>query len=296
MKGVSYTLGLRSKTPFDKSWEPVLGEYAFADNNAGIFPLFVSVMQSNFMGGIERLQLSKEGERLFITSKEGGKEYRFEAGLYEFKTTVMSFGGESYLLSCMAEAIEDEDRNPIYKLELIFPELPNSRMIKLSLSGGRLIVRMSEAPNERIATTYISSMTSSPKVAIVMGMLDKKLGSDFIQRKLTAIFNPTLSGINIQKAGFETILASEAKVAEELRDNSNKLLSAIVSRFVGDDKSDTPEEEQRREPGILKRAILGIFAKRPTSDSIIEVEAEPARGEATEQKSSRAALTEDEEE
>lgn len=270
--GLSYALRLRSATPFDESFNRILGEYAFPENNhQGILPLFLSVMQSCYLGGIERLAIERRGDGLFFRFTEGGVPYEFEAGLYEFKKTVIKVQEDSYILSAMAEAIEDEDRRPIYKLELVFPELPNSKMIKLHMDTGRLIMRISETPNQKIAESYIGRIAESPTLSFAIGLIEKKLGAGYIERKLTSVFNPTLHGISTSRIGYEKIIEDENRIAREARENSTKLLSAFMSRFIQDEA--IPEAAtEKKEGGFFKRAILNLFTRRSRNDGDIYAE------------------------
>ena len=260
-RGLLEALGFRTSEPFDNRWCAVLGEYAFVDNNCGLLPLIVAVFQNNYSCGLERMTIKRQGEGLWFTFKEGEAFYEFEAGLYGFKETVLNIRGEKYALRAMAQAIEDEDRNPVFKLELIFPELPNTRTMKISYSLGRLTVRINESPNEKIAEGFIGSITSSPKSAFIIGLLEKKLGQGFIAKKLAAAFNPTLVGISTARAGFEAIIAAENAISKESRESSGKLLSAIINKFISDGGSDVSEEAAGKEPGFFSKAFSAIFRR-----------------------------------
>ena len=197
-KGLTYRLGLRCAKPFDNAWTRMLGTYTVTANNQGILPLFIRIMNNNYSGGIEGVSFERERESLFFTSKEGGMEYRLEVGLYDFKTTVLNFNGERYIVRAMGEAMEDEDRNMVYKIELLFPEMPNSRKMKFTLSeSGRLVLRMTEIPNAKIAEPLVESIyTTNPKLAFAVNLLERRLGDKFINRKLESLFSPTLIGAN----------------------------------------------------------------------------------------------------
>lgn len=228
-KGITYRLGLRRRTPFDSRWSRLLGTYTFAPNNQGILPLFIRAMQNNYSGGIESVTFEREGEHLFFTSHEGDTDYRLEVGIYDFKNTVLNFNGEKYIVRAVGEATEDEDRHPIFKLELIFPEMPNSRKMQFSFGeNGRLIFRMTENPNERIAEPLIESIyTTNPKFAFAVKMLERRLGDRFIIRKLQGLFSPTLIGANTKAEEYSDIVANERARAEEA-DRATEAISRLI--------------------------------------------------------------------
>lgn len=238
-KGLTYRLGLRCARPFDSTWNKILGTYTITANNHGILPLFIRVMNNNYSGGIEAISLERERESLYFTSREGGVEYKLEVGLYDFKTTVLNFNGERYIVSAMGEATEDEDRNMVYKIELLFPEMPNSRKIKFTLQeGGKLVMRMTEIPDAKIAEPLVESIyTTNPKLAFAVNLLERRLGDKFINRKLESVFSPTLVGADTKSDRYYDIVANERARAEEVS-RSTKAISALIMKAAGEIRED----------------------------------------------------------
>ena len=234
-RGITYRLGLRNRTPFDHAWSKLLGSYTFAPNNHGILPLFIRAMQNNYTGGIESLSFEREGECLYLTSREGGVNYRLEVGLYEYKSTVLNFNGERYIVRAVGEASEDENRHKIYKIELILPEMPNSRKMMLTFGdGGRLIFRMTEVPNAKLAEPLVESIyTTNPKLAFAVKMLERRLGDKFINRKLESLFSPILVGADTHSKKYYDIVADEKARAEEAN-RATGAIGALILKAADD--------------------------------------------------------------
>ncbi len=237
--GITYRLGLRSKTPFVPVWKRVLGTYTFPKNNHGILPLFIRVMQNNYTGGIESVVFERSGERLFFTSREGGVDYRFEVGLYEFKSTVLNFNGEKYIVRAMGDVEYKDGEDPVYKIELILPEMPNSRKMRFTIGeNGRVILRMTESPNEKIAEPLVEAIyTTNPKLSFAVNLLERRLGDRFISRKLESVFSPALIGADTRSEYYYDILADEKSRVEEAN-RSTKAISALMLKITGDMKED----------------------------------------------------------
>ncbi len=246
-KTLAARLGLVSKTPYDSAWDELLGVYEFPVNMAAPLPVFVRMMQNNFTGGIRRLTVTKEGERIVLRLLLGDDdtEIYLPVGLYGYRTCTATFGGEPYLVRAFGEAAEDEDRNRVFKIEFIFPELPNVRKIKLSFtSEGHLLLRMSEVPDRRIVDSYLAAFTSEEgKYAFFLDLLKKKAGEDFLGRAVAAVFSPSVSGVRTDaedKAAF---------FARCERERTARLSAAghivrMITRFVGADDERT--EDARR--------------------------------------------------
>ncbi len=230
-RGLLHRIGLRYKTPFIREWSGVLGTYTFPANNHGIMPLFIRAMQNNYTGGIESVCFEREGESLYMTSREGGVNYTLEIGLYEYKRTVLNFNGEKYIVSALGEATADRDGHRTYKISLILPEMPNSRLISVSFSAdGRLMFRMEENPNSKLAEPIVEGIyTTNPKLAFAVKLLERRLGDRFLNRKLDDVFAPTLIGANVRSDHYTDIVADEKARAEEASRQVGAISALILS-------------------------------------------------------------------
>ena len=210
-----------------------MGTYVFTKNNHGILPLFIRAMQNNYAGGIESFKFTREGEKLFFISTEGSLEYKLEVGLYDFKTTVLEYGGEKYIVKAIGEATTDNDGCPVFKIQLILPEMPNSRRIKLSVSeDGKLVVKMSEIPNHKLAEPLIEALyMTNPRLAFVADILEKRLGDRFLVRKLEGLFAPTLIGADIHSRNYNNIISGQRKQAEEAS-NATRTVAALILKLT----------------------------------------------------------------
>ena len=238
-RGIIYKIGLRSARPFDKTWRHMLGTFTFAQNNHGILPLFIRAMQNNYSGGIESLTFEREGESLFLTSREGGVDYKFEVGLYNFKTTVVNFNGEPYIVRALGSATEDRNKRTMFKIELVLPEMPNSRKIRFTFGeDGRIVMRMTEVPGEKLAEPLVQSIyATNPKFAFAVNILERRLGDKFVNRKLESLFSPTLVGAHVGADNYYDIIADEKARAEEAI-RGTKAISALILKAAGDARDD----------------------------------------------------------
>ena len=235
LHGLSYTLGFKNRMPYPEEWGELIGRYNFRKNNLGILPLFIRGMQNNLHSGIDGVEFERDGERIFFIFTEGGESFRLEVGFYDFKTTVLDYHGEKYIVKVIGEAMEDEDRNMLYKLELLLPEMPNTRMLKFSfLEEGRLYMRMSEMPNHRIADMFVESMVDDKSpLAFVMKILENRLGKNFIERKLEDTFAPSLIGARVGAENYTAIMDEER---EKLKagEKTVKLIDTVVKKLFHD--------------------------------------------------------------
>ena len=125
-KGLLYFLKIKNPRPYDTRWNDILGSFSAEDNNAGILPLFIRVLQNNFSGGIDSVDFSLTGSTPIMTVTEGGTAYRIPLGLYGYEECTLTYSGEKYRVRAFAEA-HDTDYGTEYRIAIVVPEMPNTR-------------------------------------------------------------------------------------------------------------------------------------------------------------------------
>lgn len=238
-KGIGQRLGLRSQSHYPEEWDALMGKYNFQNNKIGMLPLVVRAMQNNFSGSIEEIAFERDGDTVYFTYTEGGSSYKLEVGFCDFKENVIDVQGEKYIVRVIGEAMEDEDRNMVYKLELMFPELPNTRMIKLSFTeDDQLLVRMSEMPNEKIANVFLKEMNgTNPKLSSYMDMIEKRIGKNTANKRVTDTFAPRLIGARIGSESYGRIMDEERERLKS-SERTSRVVDGIIDKLLRDDDSD----------------------------------------------------------
>ena len=254
---LGHRLRLRHRKPYPEDWEELLGRYNFVKNNYGMVPLLIRGMQNNMRSSLDGIAFEKEGERMFFTFFECGVSYRMEIGFHDFKQTVLDLRGEKYLVRVMGEAMEDEDRNLLFKLELIFPEMPNHRLMKFSFIDGGLLVRMTELPNNSIANVFISDMSSSgTRMAFFYELIERRMGKNFAVKKLEETFAPRMIAAKIGAENYTALMDAERERLKS-REKSAKLINALVERFLHDE-----DDESFDLDAVHTREVIEASAKR----------------------------------
>ena len=234
--GLRYALGLiKRRSPYPEEWDQILGRYSFVKSNYAMLPLFVRAMQNNMQSSLESVEFERDGESIFFSFTEDGEVYRLEVGFSDFKETVIDYHGERYIVKVIGEAMENEDRDMVYKLELLFPELPNTRMLKFSFNeDGSLLMRMSELPNHKIADVYLKEITlTNPALALVLGIFEKRLGENILAKKLREAFNPSLIGARVGSDNYAELMDKESESSKASGKNA-KIIDAVVKKLFHD--------------------------------------------------------------
>lgn len=263
-RGIKYRLGFRQREGYPEAWDELLGYYHFRKNNYGMLPLIVRGMQNNLYSSIDGVGFEREGEALFFTFSECGRAYRLEIGFYDFKETVIDIRGEKYIVKVIGEAMEDEDRDMLFKIELLFPELPNTRMLKFSIEEeGRLLMRMSEVPNNKIADIFLDDMAqTNPKLSLALKLVEKRIGENFTRRKLEQTFAPSLIGARVGAENYTEIMDEEREKVRSQEKNA-KLIDTVIEKFIRDEEDFEEDADRYGLKGIIGDIFERIKAKMP---------------------------------
>ena len=284
-RGLLTWLGVRPKTPFDERFSDILGTYVFADNREGMLPLFVRAMQNNLASRLERVSFERVAESLYMSFRESGVDYRIEIGLYGYKTSILDFRGEKYIVRAMGESVKNSDKSVEYRIELLFPELPNTRMITVyKQNRDSLSLTLSELPNNRIVDTLIdSALATSGVLGFALDLLERRFGVGFLQKKIERTFAPELIAADESREEWEKIIEEEnARLSVE--SGTVRFIRAVVNRFfkVDDEEEEKQEKPEKAERGSWAQGLLGrLFGRSKAVSADVESGEDNEAGEST---------------
>lgn len=260
-RGLRTVLGIESATPYDAAWDSLLGEYTMRKNNLSLLPIFVRCMQNNLVSGIDSLTLLREGERLFMHLQGPIGDQKLQIGLYGYVEALMNFGGEIYRMRTLGGVVRGAEGQPVYRIEMIFPELPNTRVIEMTVIDGESVkMNLYETPNEQIVAPVLASFsTANPKLAFAVQMLERKYGQGFVENRLKRIFSPEIILIKRGCRNEQELLSREC---EQMKiDNAIiRSLAGLVSRFMRESPS-VEETDEERAPEQKGGALLSLLER-----------------------------------
>lgn len=255
-RGLLYALGIKAKEPFDERWCSLLSTFKFPENNSGILPTFVRAMQNNLESSIDEISFSREGDGLYLTVREREDVHKLEIGLYGYKSTVLSFRGERYMVRAVGEAETNPDGSSGYRVELIYPELPNTLMMRFKRTlCDRIAVSITENPNlgvvDSLATRLVDSRTSA---LMIMRMLEARFGVDVIRDKIERSFITDFVLADAGVEGYMDIVREQNEIAKY--DSALvKTIKNVVNKYIS-------YEEVEEAPGArLKNMLMTAVTK-----------------------------------
>ena len=220
------------RTP-PREWDKLLGTFVFPTNNRGILPVFIRAMQNNFAGSIDKISFTKENNRIFFVCNDGMSKHRLEVGFYGFCETVIDVRGEKYIVKVMGEAAEDYERREAFKLEILLPEMPNTRKILFTLDGkDRLYMRLYEIPDSGLARVYTDEIIkTNNRFSPLIDLIERKMGENYLKRKITETFDITLLGAREGSPDFEDIL-DESRKSWHSDERNARIIDTLVYHFI----------------------------------------------------------------
>ena len=163
-------------------------------------------------------------------------------------------------MRALGEVFINSDGESEYRIELIFPELPNTRRIRLVRMGdGKIRIEFFEIPNDRIAENIILRISEiNTPLSIAADLIERKFGQGIIVGTIRRTFAPILFGADMSVPGYlETVKAETKRVEEESR--VVRLIRSVVDRFFKETPEDDKESQKDKntEKKQKKKTILG---------------------------------------
>jgi hypothetical protein len=258
-RGILYWLGIRHDRELGSRFDELIGTYSFAHNNVGILPLIVRAFNNNLGSSIRRIAFREGADAITMVVLDGGVEYKIHLGIYEYVENVIDVCGDKFIVNALCEARVTAEGEPVYRIELCFPEMPNTRMIEITRPDFRRIaVEFTEIPNHRIVESLVSKASSGAVMGFVTDLLERRFGEGFIERKLESTFAPTLIGADERHEKYREIVDAEERARRE-ESRVVRMIRGVVDRFFKEDEERAGEEKEK--PKFPLSSILGLFKK-----------------------------------
>ncbi len=258
---------LHLHTPdFPEEWNDLLGKYLLPMNNAELLPIIVRLMQNNLDGGIDTIEFLRVGSIPHMRLTLGDIIRDIPIGIYSHEQTTENFYGEKYRIRTLG-AVEQRNGEKIYKIEFVFPELPNTRTLTVTRSGDAITLSFGETPSADAIAPFVEALASSSTMgALAVGMIERKLGSGFIDKKLRSMFAPSYKAPLDKSKDAEEILAMEN---EKIESERNEILSVpFISNFIRTELRKNDDEPMQKRRRSFFGLISGIFrSKQKENDS-----------------------------
>lgn len=172
--------------------------WCFPRNRGGLLPIIIQAMDNNFSSGVHALHIAKRAQgRYLLFWEEGEVTYSLPLNPERAETTLLHVRDESFKTAVTCEICFDEDRVPVLKIEVCFLEHSSFRLLKLSLDGEKLLMRMDEEPQFRIAiesvveqNTATGAAGKTPADSIPSMLWD----SEFLRFRVAQLCAPSVTG------------------------------------------------------------------------------------------------------
>lgn len=197
--------------PLPAALRAACGTYYLEKNSAGLMPLAWRIMQNHHAAGIRAIA-PEAGDELTLTITEGDTAYRIPCGFGAYRYSTVTYGGEPYLLAALCLLTENEDGERLLRFDLVFPELPNSRRIKLyGIDTGAAVFALTETPGVSLVGSALGSLISNAVGRPTLYQAaERHLSDRLVRNRLLHCMEPVLYAT---RAGAEDEEAARAAAA-----------------------------------------------------------------------------------
>ena len=187
--------------PLPPAAKRLLGSYIPEPNRVGILPLVTRLIGNNHTEGIGKIAFAMEGDHLVLEVTEGGVLRRYPLGYGEFLYREQDFRGEKYWIGGLISFAENEDGNEVVKIELVLPEMPNSRRIKLVFPDEEhMAMRLLELPGADVVDSIVSAVVlnnPTPRAELVGKVADIVTSDELFHQQVMRCMEPILFAVRM---------------------------------------------------------------------------------------------------
>ncbi len=180
----------------------IVGEYEFDTSNVGLLPIYWRAIQNNHNPGISRVAFRVRDKHLYIAITEG-TEREMACGFRTYAYTVLGYRGERYLVGARGSFFESNEGERVFRLDIVFPELPMSRCMKFCFrKNGDLTVACSEIPAGDMLYAVVDGVDANiPWLSTVFGIIRARMGDTAPQALIARNMAPVLHAKRYERAG-----------------------------------------------------------------------------------------------
>ena len=129
-----------------------------------------------------------------LTVTEGDTVYRLPCGYGTYRYATVRYGEEPYFVGALCTLAPDEDGETVLRFSLVFPELPNSRRIKIHCVGnGEAVVSLSEAPGISLIGVMLTAFVNNAGGRLnIYAPMRRHIGDRIVRDRVLHCMEPVL--------------------------------------------------------------------------------------------------------
>ena len=161
----------------------------------GLLPLILQAVRNHYTRGFVCLTVGKEKDgALSITWKEKDTAYTFLVGMDGMsRRTWLTFAETPYLVDAKGTLAENEDGDPVLRMELFFAETPHTRTVKLfAHKNGTYTLLVTEEPGEALIAREATAAKHRVEDTPIIGSFLSKIDDDYLAYSVKRAFSPQI--------------------------------------------------------------------------------------------------------
>ncbi len=160
--------------------------------SAGLLPGALQALENNYTAGVKRISVSNNGTCLDIVYDEGDVINTFSVGFDRPKLCTLTFKEQKYLAAVQGRITHDDEENPVLRINIDFIETPFSRVMKIVMTEGRMVLKQSETPGSKYVLNALKRLEELQPGSRIMSAVLGSLDTDYAEFKINSVLSPEL--------------------------------------------------------------------------------------------------------
>lgn len=164
--------------------------YRAEENDIGIMPMFMQVLQNNYAKGITKFQFKKASGTLTLFWEEADQKCSIPIGFKQPKYSMLHFCEECHRIAAWGSLKRNEDDIPVLKLQVSFLETTNCRNMSFYFYKDHVLLKVKEIPDPNKVIDKVIPFLAFP---LPSGSIGAIKNTDLVQGKITHMMEPEVN-------------------------------------------------------------------------------------------------------
>ena len=158
--------------------------------SVGLLPGAMQALENNYTAGVKKISVLNNGDCLDIVYDEGEVCNTFSVGFDRPKLCTLTFKEQKYLAAVQGRITHDDEENPVLRVNLDFIETPFSRVIKIVLCDGQMVLKQSEIPGSKYVLNTFRHLEELQPGSRIMSAVLGSIDTDYAEFKINGVLSP----------------------------------------------------------------------------------------------------------
>lgn len=161
-------------------------------SSVGLLPVVLQAVENSYSAGLQAISIGGTRQNPELLYEERDQLHHIVCGTRRPVRQHVNWHGNVFLCAAQARFTQDEDDNPVLRIQIDFLETPCTRIVKLIQTRQGWIVKQEETPGDEFLTNSMSLLLKTPASKTLMTAILGSAEQGYLRWKIQRLFLPVM--------------------------------------------------------------------------------------------------------